>query len=503
MNKISAKRNTQSVFISIVNKIIPAFAPLIFGIYPALYYYANNSSIVLISSFIRLFGIYVAIIFFVYGLYLILNRFSPFKAANAACVFMLFFNTYGIIYESLLKIDIIRIEHYTLLPLLLLLSIYLSWLITKPSKRISKSIFQFLLVIFSALSLISIVKIIPNEINKLNNQKTLNSENDNVESITDQNLPDIYFLVFDEFSGFEPMREYWHNNEVVDSFKAFLESNGFFVAENSHGSSIDTLRETATRLNFQEYPLDATTDNFFTHIANNQVMSYVKTKGYTTVVFEELTYAYATALPITADISYTVDNIGTTNTGALFDEFGMLVADKTVLYAFADLYKISNPQYIKHQQMVLFTTAKLSQLQEIQSPKFIYSHILLPHFPFMWDSNGGFNAPENYQNWNYYEGNYNHAVKTITKLIKDILAVSDPQNPPIIILQSDHGARNKDTKSPGSAILPDFPEDFKTNILYTLNIPGFDTSQLTQDINPINTFPIIFNYLFDENIPLK
>jgi hypothetical protein len=89
------------------------------------------------------------------------------------------------------------------------------------------------------------------------------------------------------------------------------------------------------------------------------------------------------------------------------------------------------------------------------------------------------------------------------KLIDNILLNANPARLPIIILQSDHGARNQNTGSFGSAILENYPEDFKTSILFALYLPGYDTSAIPQDIDPINTFPIVFNYLFNANIPLK
>jgi hypothetical protein len=85
-------------------------------------------------------------------------------------------------------------------------------------------------------------------------------------------------------------------------------------------------------------------------------------------------------------------------------------------------------------------------------------------------------------------------------MIGNILSNADPKRPPVIIFQSDHGARNIDY---GSVTLDDFPEEYKTSIVFTLYIPGYDTSNLPQDIDPIDTFPIVFNYLFDDNISLK
>jgi hypothetical protein len=96
-----------------------------------------------------------------------------------------------------------------------------------------------------------------------------------------------------------------------------------------------------------------------------------------------------------------------------------------------------------------------------------------------------------------------YAIRVAESMVDNILSQADPERPPVIILQSDHGARNKKTGSPDSVILENYPEEYKTSILFALYMPGYDTSSLPQDVDPINTFPIVFNYLFNANIPLK
>jgi hypothetical protein len=88
-------------------------------------------------------------------------------------------------------------------------------------------------------------------------------------------------------------------------------------------------------------------------------------------------------------------------------------------------------------------------------------------------------------------------------MVDKILQQYDPQNPPVIILQSDHGARNHLNRNEDSMILPNYPEKYKTLILYALYLPGYDTSSLPQDISPTATFPIVLDYLFDVKITAK
>jgi len=116
----------------------------------------------------------------------------------------------------------------------------------------------------------------------------------------------------------------------------------------------------------------------------------------------------------------------------------------------------------------------------------------------MFDKNGGLVDSSFYRNWNYYEGNYIYAMKYIRKLVTSILANADPQNPPIIILQSDHGARIREN----NLELKGFPQDMLRNILFAMYLPGYDTSALPQDENPINTLPLVFNHYLGENLPL-
>jgi len=503
-NKADNNLLDQTFFSRIAHKLYPGILPLLFGIYPILQYFSNNAKIVLFSSFIRIALLQTGIILILYGLFLVINKSKAILAANSTCVILLFFNTYGIIYNYLLELDIVRIEHYTLLPLYLLISFYLSWAITKLNEQISFIVWKILTMVLCSFTIVSLFQIIPIEINKNKDiDKQIVVNNDDDQDKLSKTFPDIYYIVFDEFSGFQPMREYWGNTKV-DELKDFLVSKGFFVAEHSYGSSIDTLHQMATRLNYKEYPFEpGQADVWFDAIANNRVMSMVKAKGYTTIVFNEIPFGYPTAPPIISDYTFISDQISSVDIGIIFDEFGMMVADKTMLCVFSKYYKLSSPTFLNHRNMILFTASKITALEGIPSPKLVYSHLLFPHFPFMFDENGGFIDPQYYYDWNYYEGNYNYAIRIIEKIVAGIQANENLENPPIIILQSDHGARNKKTGDPNSKILQNFPEDYKTNILFALSLPGYDVSQLEQNIDPINTFPIIFNYYFDENIPLK
>jgi hypothetical protein len=237
-------------------------------------------------------------------------------------------------------------------------------------------------------------------------------------------------------------------------------------------------------------------------------MAFLKSQGYKTVVFSEFNFGYPAMPPIEADYSFIYGSEDVTGegveTGLLFDDFGVLVAQSSMLRGL-DLPNRNSldPMFILHKDMIYFTQERVTNLSDIQSPKFVYVHLLIPHYPFMFNEDGSLNKQESFYNWNSYLSNYKFTINYAKKIVDNMMENADPQHPPIIILQSDHGPRNMVVESRGGIPLEDFPEDTITNILNAFYLPGCETSDLNQEVNPINTFPIIFNCYFSAGIPLK
>ena len=489
--------------------IQPIILPILVGIIPTLYHYGNNVEKITLPSLFRMlvFNLFIVVVFYI--VFAVLHGFQAVKTANATSVFLIFFNVYGFIFRRLINFDVIRIEHYTLLPLMIMMAIYSIFLITKLKKYVLVGIWMYLSIVAGILVAFNVVKIIPSEIAKQKSKQTISSLKLQESEKIDNNYPDIYYIVMDEFAGFQSMREYWHYDEV-DEFVSFLENKNFFIFEESHGSSIDTLHQMASRLNYQEYPDDPKNIQlYFNNIADNQVMRYLKSRGYTTVVFDETNMSYSSSVSIRADHLYEFGSLSTCQDGKdvygfYFDEFGNLVVDNTMLYAISEKYKKNNPNIDPcHVSMIKFSIENVAS-EEVPSPRFVFVHLLLPHKPFVFSRDGETVDFSHYNNWNYYIDNYVFSIMVAKQMINNILLASDLENPPVIIIQSDHGARNINdlNYSNENAALSNYPEEFKTLILFALHLPGYDYSQLSQDINPTNTFPIVFNYLFDDNIQL-
>lgn len=478
--------------------------PVLLAMTPTLYHYGNNVEKLTSASLWPMLVFNAVLATIVYIVCLAFTRFQPFKAALAASIFLIFFNVYGLVYRYLLQADVIRVKHYTLLPLTILLAVYVIGFVVRRKDAVLMSLWRNLLLVVGILVILNLVTIIPAEVRMWNSRKTTASPEVQGAVSAGEKSPDIYYIIMDEFVGLQGMREYW-DYQGVDEFARFLKDRGFFVAESSYAGSTDTLHQMASRLNYQEYPYsEKDLQMYFDEIADNRVMDFLKSRGYTTVVFDETKLGYTSAKSIQADYLYEYGSssipqgeVGTY--GFAFDEFGELVIDNTMLYAISQKYKSNSPLISQHTSMISFTVDNITS-KDVPSPKFVYVHLLLPHAPFIFNEQGQIVDSDHFTNWNYYIDNYKFSIKVIEQIVDNILQEYDPQNPPVIILQSDHGARNHQNRSEGSLILENYPEKYKTLILYALYLPGYDTSNLPQDIDPTTTFPIVFNHLFDAGI---
>src|SRR5690606_33910988 len=182
---------------------------------------------------------------------------------------------------------------------------------------------------------------------------------------------------------------------------------------------------------------------YFEAIADSRVAQYLRAKGYQIAAFEQSRSVFPSDVTFLADYLYENDPNQPPLRGSFLDEFGMLVTDNTMLSVFSEVYTpiVMHPSLINHRNMIYLTVDEIAKLHEVQSPKFVYVHLLLPHSPFMFDANGNVLDQQHIYDWNYYLGNYIFSIKIAEKMVNSLLIQADPNRPPVIILQSDHGAR--------------------------------------------------------------
>jgi hypothetical protein len=160
-------------------------------------------------------------------------------------------------------------------------------------------------------------------------------------------------------------------------------------------------------------------------------------------------------------------------------------------------YHLVGGQYEQAQRrQTLYTLEHLKELAEQQGSKFVFAHLMCPHAPYVFGSEGEYTAVidwTNYEDKAPYLGQYVFISTEIEKVVDALLEKSE--SPPIIILQSDHGQR---PSHPGIVI----GADEWRKILNAMYLPGMNYSEISESISPVNTFRLIFNHYFDTDYPL-
>ncbi len=138
-------------------------------------------------------------------------------------------------------------------------------------------------------------------------------------------------------------------------------------------------------------------------------------------------------------------------------------------------------------------TRELAQ-QKNNKPAFCYTHVLMPHWPYYFDSAGNANPmniildSKSWKDKDLYIGYLHYTNRIINKLITDMVT-ADPQA--IIILMSDHGFRNYNNRQRY--------QSFQFDNFCAVRIPG--TVPQPFDRSNVNLFAYLFNRAFGQRLP--
>jgi hypothetical protein len=463
--------------------------PLLAAAFPILYLYGINVWVLDLASLKQPLGYSLLVAAAVYAGFFLLQRSVP-SASLSATAFMLFYYTYGLLYNLLMKPDRFPVYHFSLLPLVIALAIYVGFFISHLKPGVAASLKNILLMMSAVLVVYNLAVITPVEIQKAQQKKAppipVTGSNDN----TGTKYPDIYYIIFDEFAGFPANSAYFHSNTIAQ-FNTFLQQHHFFVATNSRAVTINTQTEMASRLNLQQYYLSDDPSVTNAVLDNNKVMQVLKSYGYTTAVLNMFFQG------INAD--YTLPYDPQQVSGMAADQFKQTFFGDTMFNAFSGYFLSATAAEQKQRDLILYTLNQTVNLpKSVTSPKFVYTHLLMPHEPYIFDANGNLLPPEdNYDN-HFYIGQYEYTAKLAEDLITKLLANADPANPPVIIVQSDEGARNIQRRDQNNVVLggvlENYPIDNAYYILNAMYLPGYDTSQLPDNLPPIDTFVVVLNH---------
>ena len=315
--------------------------------------------------------------------------------------------------------------------------------------------------------------------------------------------PDIYYIVLDTYAREDTLkRDFSFDNSA---FIKELENLGFFVAKCSRSNYAYTQLSLSSSLNLdyiQNFspsinPNNKSADYVVSYIKNSQVEKVLKQAGYKTVAFET---GWLWNSWTDADYYYSPNSDSSMINR--FNPFEAMLLKTTAFLAVIDsknvlpkkiLINITSPvqEHIDRQELIF---NKLTNIATLEGPKFVYAHSTTLHAPFVFSSDGSILTDPGYAgdagspiNNQYFLDGYKQGIdytnERVIAIVNNIIEQSE--HPPIIILQGDHGVRDSN----------------RMDILNAYYLPS-GLSNLYPSISPVNSFRIVFNNLFNSNLPL-
>lgn len=156
--------------------------------------------------------------------------------------------------------------------------------------------------------------------------------------------------------------------------------------------------------------------------------------------------------------------------------------------------------YEAHRTRLLHTLDGLATLPPGDRPRLVFAHLILPHPPFVFSSEGqpltpdapfSLDFPPGGSEQSYITGYREQVIfinRELERIVEAILAQSG--RTPVIVIQADHGP---DSNSGRQGYVQE-----RMTILNALLLPG-GTETIYPHITPVNTFRVVFNQVFGGN----
>jgi len=298
--------------------------------------------------------------------------------------------------------------------------------------------------------------------------------------------PNVYHIILDEYTDNEIlMKKFGYDNS---EFINFLQVNEFHIPEKIFSISPSTPYELSAILNMN-YP-----DSFvweyehYETMNNNKVMSIFSENGYTIIETNSM-MRYKNFSYVDEKLCY--------DTNFINSEFLDQLLNKSIIKYFME----------KHQENTRRDTVRCSfdaliQIPtDFEKPTYVFAHLYVPHPPFLFGPNGENVTPDHneisgLQSWENPEGYVNqliYATSEVSRVVENII-LKDPSA--IIIVQGDTGTYTAISRSSEKI----FDHAYQAHsIFYAIRI---SENVDLQEINPVNTYRIVFNHMFNSNYDL-
>jgi hypothetical protein len=310
--------------------------------------------------------------------------------------------------------------------------------------------------------------------------------------------PNVYFLLFDEYAGSAALRQQYHFDNGLDSclLRLGFHLNGqsranynltpFSMASVLNMAYIDGIREPRHILS-QDYT------NTYQLIRDSRVVRVFSAEGYALKNYSIFDLAGHPARASQSFLPLKTRLITARTMGQRLQRHwnSLVVRDLGIRYFVVQDYM----QYAAANEEFLKEVASEADRKD-DTPKFIYAHFMMPHFPYLYDSSGRrrsdaeIYAERSTNPASAYLGYVQYTNRRLEPLLEQI-RLHDPGA--VILVCGDHGYR-------GWANRQDAGLQFHN--LNAVFFPDHDYSRWKDSCSFVNQFRTVFNQLFHAGYPL-
>lgn len=330
---------------------------------------------------------------------------------------------------------------------------------------------------------------------------------------SDRKPPDILHIVLDAYPRADVLQRVYGLD--ISGFLDSLRDLGFVVADSSIANYPLTEYSFASLFNYEYlhnfeskfglrgdlYPEMVMQQN------HSRLIAQLEEWGYTT-------YAFKTGFAVSDHLEVNMRLMGTGQPPPRFRktllELTPVRALRVATRGLAD-EGAEIPSFRKHRERILFTLEKLPELAAEPGPKFILAHIVCPHVPYVLDRRGDpiRHHPSTLKEFLHHDLEkhrenaltyYPDQVRGISRLLLDCLEETLPRlkRPAIVLIQGDHGSTQQfERNHPENT---DHHERF--SVINAVRFPGDPPDAFTDDLSLVNTYRVILNEYFNEDLPL-
>jgi hypothetical protein len=312
------------------------------------------------------------------------------------------------------------------------------------------------------------------------------------------NRPDIFFIIFDEYSGNTALKQLFHFDN--SGFEKQLEQRGFYVAKQSCSNYNYTPFSVASVLNMRYLDLKmakkapGNIDYCYQQIRNSDVIKFLTANGYRFSNYSIFDFKDRPA------INY--DSFLPNNTSLITSQTFLCRVLKDISYNISTGkwtlnwgLKKRTYEHLNNNENVI-RAIKEKAVEKTSIPKFVYAHLVMPHYPYYFDSQ---NRPLALQKLlpgqESDRGNYiqylQYCNSRIVDLVDNIIANSD--RPPVIMLLGDHGFREGIERE---------EHKYAFRNLNAVYLPEKNYDGFYDSISNVNQFRVLLNKEFEQHLPL-